>query len=157
MALSYNPSSRNVDHTRLVCPTASKFLKSSSCTFNSGKTANMSLLQVRGRTCDQYPESYEYRGDCAEEKACTELYCLHMGSQVVGGLLGRHESVSSPLFRSSSVSILFSSLETPEETEQDQAEDHKMELEVEMKMRLTLGFIFIGSPSSQMRFRHSRR
>ena len=58
--------------------------------------ADETRLQVRGRTCDQYPKSYEHRGNGSEAQACQELHCLHMGPQVVWGLLGRHESVGPP-------------------------------------------------------------
>jgi hypothetical protein len=61
--------------------------------------ADKTRLQVRGRTCDQYSKSYEYRGNGSEAQACQELHCLHMGPQVLWGLLGRHESVG-PLFHS---------------------------------------------------------
>jgi hypothetical protein len=35
--------------------------------------------------------------DSAETQTCSELYCVHMGPQVLWGLLGWHESVSPPV------------------------------------------------------------
>ena len=64
--------------------------------FCSLQYADETRLQVRGRTCDQYSKSYEYRGNGSKAQACQELHCLHMGPQVLWGLLGRHESVGPP-------------------------------------------------------------
>jgi hypothetical protein len=54
----------------------------------------MVTMQVRGRACDQHQEGDEYRRDSAQTQTCSELYCVHMGSQIIHGILGRHESVS---------------------------------------------------------------
>jgi hypothetical protein len=91
---SYAPTQRNVDHTKSVALRASNFSKPTYFSLLLLQHTDTVAVQVRGRACDQYPEGNEYRGDCAKTEACSELHCVHMGSQVLQCLLGRYESVS---------------------------------------------------------------
>lgn len=93
MSLAYAPTTRNIDHTKFVALSFSfRCLATFYCLFS---TLTWFHLQVRGRACDQYQKSNEYRRDSSQAQACPQLYRVHMGSQVIRGILGRHESVSS--------------------------------------------------------------
>lgn len=95
---SYAPTTRNVDHTKYATSGAPIYSYPSLGRLISVLRANAIMIQVRRRTCDQYPKGDEYRGDSSETQACPKLHRLHMGPQVFWGLLGRHESVSTKFF-----------------------------------------------------------